>query len=49
MAIHQWQCVKCGKKSNILNSGSNNPKPSSVGGKCPKSSSGEHVLIKIKP
>lgn len=48
MANHQWQCRNCGKKSGILNSSNPNPTPSVLGGKCPNSSSGQHILEKIK-
>ncbi len=48
MASHQWQCSECGKKSGLLVSSNSNPNPSNVGGKCPSTTNGQHILIKIK-
>jgi len=48
MAAHQWQCLKCGKKSSLLVSSNPDPNPSKMGGKCPGTPTGEHILCKIK-
>lgn len=48
MAMHQWQCSNCGQKTSALSSSNPNPSPPFMGGKCSGTSTGQHILIKIK-
>lgn len=45
---HQWQCIHCGRKTGSISTSKQFEPPRYPSGKCPNTTSGEHVVKDLK-